>query len=216
MVIFRSCRRRGQTSATEKILKKDKKEKTYIDIRGKKLRVIDIETSYVGAEGKPLRTAEYLEYLVGILGGYYDDEAKLRAIWSDPKNRRELLNKLRELNIDEEQLNELKDIFEAPNSDIYDILAHISFNLEIKTRSERALSAMHGDFVERYHDQKAKAFLEFILRRYERDGYRELDEDKLSSLIELSQTDKEELKAAFGGAMRIKEAYHGLQREIYR
>ena len=73
---------------------KDKKEKTYIDIRGKKLRVIDIETSYVGAEGKPLRTAEYLEYLVGVLGGYYDDEAKLRAIWSDPKNRRELLNKL--------------------------------------------------------------------------------------------------------------------------
>ena len=196
--------------------KKDKKEKTYIDIRGKKLRVIDIETSYVGAEGKPLRTAEYLEYLVGVLGGYYDDEAKLRAIWSDPKNRRELLNKLRELNIDEEQLNELKDIFEAPNSDIYDILAHISFNLEIKTRSERALSAMHGDFVERYHDQKAKAFLEFILRRYERDGYKELDEDKLSSLIELSLTDKEELKATFGGAMRIKEAYHGLQKEIYR
>ena len=33
---------------------------------------------------------------------------------------------------------------------------------------------------------------------------------------ELSLTDKEELKAAFGGAMRIKEAYHGLQREIYR
>ena len=60
----------------------------------------------MGAEGKPLRTAEYLEYLVGILGGYYDDEAKLRAIWSDPKNRRELLGKLRELNIDEEQLNE--------------------------------------------------------------------------------------------------------------
>lgn len=195
---------------------KDKKEKTYIDIRGKNLRVIDIETSYVGADGKPLRTAEYLEYLVGVLGGYYDDEAKLRTIWSDPKNRRELLEKLRELNIDEAQLNELKDIFEAPNSDIYDILAHISFNLEIKTRSERALSAMHGDFVERYHDQKAKAFLEFILRRYERDGHRELDEDKLSALIDLSGTDKEELKAAFGTAALIKEAYHGLQKEIYR
>ena len=30
----------------------------------------------------------------------------------------------------------LKEIFEAVNSDIYDVLAHLSFNLDIKTRNE--------------------------------------------------------------------------------
>ena len=115
---------------------KQKNEKVIIDIKGKELKVINIETTYVGDDGKPLKTNEYLELLIGILGKFYNDEQGLREIWSSPKNRKDLLNKLREMNIDESQLNDLKEIFEAQNSDIYDVLAHISFNLDIKTRSE--------------------------------------------------------------------------------
>jgi type I restriction enzyme R subunit len=194
----------------------EKKEKVIINIKGRKLKVIDIETTYVGEDGRPLRTDEYLELLIGILGKYYNDEAKLREIWSNPKHRKELLDKLREMNIDETQLHDLKNIFEAQNSDIYDVLAHISFNLEIKTRSERVLAVENSAFVESYHDDKAKAFIEFILERYNKDGVKELDEDKLSSLIKLSGIDKGELKEAFGSGGEIKEGYFGLQREIYR
>jgi type I restriction enzyme R subunit len=193
-----------------------KKEKVIIDIKGRKLKVIDIETTYVGEDGRPLRTDEYLELLIGILGKFYNDEAKLREIWSNPKNRRELLEKLREMNIDEAQLYDLKSIFEAHNSDIYDVLAHISFNLEIMTRSERVLAVENSEFVESYHDEKARDFIEFILERYNKDGVKELDEDKLSSLIKLSGIDREVLKEAFGSVGEIKEGYFGLQREIYR
>lgn len=193
-----------------------KKEKTTIEIKSKKLRVINIETSYVGSDGKPLKTSEYLTLLVGILGEFYDDEAKLREVWANPKSRRALLERLRAMNIDDEQLEDLKTIFDAPQSDIYDVLAHLSFNLELKTRSERVLSVEHGDFLKRHHSEKAKAFLEFILERYEKEGVKELDEDKLSSLIELSRIDKSELKHAFGGVAHIKEEYLELQREIYK
>ena len=65
-------------------------------------------------------------------------------------------NKLREMNIDESQLDDLKQIFEAQNSDIYDVLAHISFNLDIKTRSERVIAVESSTFVEKYHNEKAK------------------------------------------------------------
>jgi type I restriction enzyme R subunit len=194
----------------------EKKEKVIINIKGRKLKVIDIETTYVGEDGRPLRTDEYLELLIGILGKFYNDETKLREIWSNPKNRKELLDKLREMNIDEAQLHDLKSIFEAQNSDIYDVLAHISFNLEIKTRNERVLAVESSEFVEKYHDDKAKEFIEFILERYNKDGVKELDEDKLSSLIKLSGIDRGELKEAFGGAGEIREGYFGLQREIYK
>lgn len=194
----------------------EKKEKATITIRGRKLRVIDIETTYVGAEGKPLRTGEYLEYLIGVLGGLYDDESRLREIWSDPRERRTLLTKLEDMHIDATQLAELAAIFEAEDADIYDILAHLSFNHDILTRSERVLNVEHRDFIERHHSTKARDFLEFILRRYERDGVSELEEEKLSSLIQLSTIDKEELKSAFGGLREIKEGYLELQREIYR
>lgn len=194
----------------------EKKEKATITIRGRRLRVIDIETTYVGAEGKPLRTGEYLEYLIGVLGGLYDDESRLREIWSDPRERRALLAKLEEMHIDATQLAELAAIFEAEDADIYDVLAHLSFNHEIMSRSERVIAVEHRDFIERHHSTKARDFLEFILRRYERDGVSELAEEKLSSLIQLSSIDKEELKEAFGGLREIKEGYLELQREIYR
>lgn len=74
----------------------------------------------------------------------------------------------------------------------------------------------HGSFIKRHHSEKAKTFLEFILERYEKEGVKELDEDKLSSLIELSRIDKGELKSAFGGVGHIKEEYLALQREIYK
>jgi type I restriction enzyme R subunit len=191
------------------------KEKVTIDIKGKKLKVINIETTYVGDDGRPLKTDEYLELLIGILGKFYNDEQGLRDIWSNPSNRKDLLNKLREMNIDESQLEDLKEIFEAVNSDIYDVLAHLSFNLDIKTRNERAIAVENSTFIEKYHNEKAKDFIEFILEKYIKYGFKELEENKLSTLIEQSGFDKKDLMASFG-EFKIRDEYFGLQREIYR
>ncbi len=192
------------------------KEKVTIDIRGRKLKVIDIETTYVGEDGIPLKTHEFLEFLVGILDKFFHDETQLRELWSDPVKREELLSKLRSMQIDEVQLEELKAIFDAEESDIYDVLAHLSFNLDIKTRSERAFAVHYRKYIEKYHNGKVKEFLNFILERYEKDGVKEMGSDKLSSLIKLSGLDRNELKEAFESAANIREGYFGLQREIYK
>lgn len=189
--------------------------KVIIDIRNRKLKVIDIETTYVGEDGKPLKTEDYLKLLIGVLGKFYNDETTLREIWSNPTNRKALLNQLSEMGIDESQLNDLKVIFEAEDSDIYDVLAHLSFNLEIKTVDERVLAVQNSDFVEKYHNKKAKQFIQFILDRYQKDGVKELDEKNLSALVKLSGNDLSTLKASFG-TFQIRDEYFGLQREIYR
>lgn len=197
--------------------KGDTKEKVIIDIKGRKLKVINIETTYVGGNGIPLKTHEFLEFLVGILDKFFHDEEQLRDIWSDPVKREELLEKLRAMQIDEEQLEELKNIFEAEESDIYDVLAHLSFNLDIKTRSDRAFAVHYRKYIEKYHNDKVKAFLNFILERYEKDGVKEMGSDKLSSLVKLSGMDMRELKEAFAlDGVNTREGYFGLQREIYR
>lgn len=191
------------------------KGKVIIDIKSKKLKVIDIETTYVGEDGKPLKTEEYLKFLIGVLGEFYDDEEKLREVWSNPINRKEMLNKLSQMGIDETQLNDLKEIFEAKESDIYDVLAHLSFNLDIKSRDERVISVYDSNFVEKYHTDKAKEFIEFILDRYKKDGVKELDEKNLSTLVKLSGNDLKVLKEAFNG-YNIRDEYFQLQREIYK
>jgi type I restriction enzyme R subunit len=196
---------------------KSSTEKVTIDIKGKKLKVINIETTYVGMDGIPLKTEDYLELLIGVLGKFYNDEDGLREIWSNPTNRKDLLNKLKEMNIDEEQLGDLKIIFEAENSDIYDILSHISFNLDIKTRAERVISVEDSEFVEKLHNEKAKEFIEFILERYEKDGVKELDEDKLGKLVDLSGLGSvREVAQNFGGIPQMRDEYFELQKEIYR
>lgn len=193
------------------------KEKVTIDIKGRKLKIINIETTYVGEDGIPLKTHEFLEFLVGILDKFFHDEEQLRDIWSDPVKREELLEKLRSMQIDEVQLEELKSIFEAEESDIYDVLAHLSFNLDIKTRSDRAFAVHYRKYIEKYHNDKVKAFLEFILERYEKDGVKEMGSDKLSSLIKLSGIDRGVLKDAFvSDGTSAREGYFGLQREIYK
>ncbi|MFA9373841.1 MAG: EcoAI/FtnUII family type I restriction enzme subunit R, partial [Poseidonibacter sp.] len=195
---------------------KTRVEKIIIDIKNKKLKVIDIETSYVGENGTPLRTSEYLQHLIGVLGKYYNDEETLRAIWSNPINRKELLEKLQDMNIDESQLEDLKAIFDAPNSDIYDVLAHLSFNLDIKTRDERALSVKNSKYLEKYQNEKAKEFLEFILDRYTKDGVKELEVNNLPSLIKLSNIGvAREVASNFGGIPQLKEEYYKLQEAIY-
>jgi len=195
----------------------DPKEKVTIDIKGRKLKVINIETTYVGEDGIPLKTHEFLEFLVGILDKFFHDEAQLREIWSDPVKREALLEKLRAMQIDEVQLDELKSIFEAEESDIYDVLAHLSFNLDIKTRSDRAFAVHYRKYIEKYHNDKVKEFLNFILQRYERDGVKEMGSDKLSTLIKLSGIDRAVLKEAFAlDGVNTREGYFGLQREIYK
>ncbi len=194
-----------------------KNEKVTIDIKEKKLKVINIETTYVGIDGIPLKTEDYLELLIGVLGKFYNDEDKLREIWSNPTYRKELLNKLREMNIDESQLNDLKVIFEAQNSDIYDILTHISFNLDIKTRNERVMAVEDSAFIEKFHNDKAREFIEFILDRYKKDGVKELDDDKLGKLVDLSGLGSvREVAGNFGGIREMRDEYFELQREIYR
>jgi type I restriction enzyme R subunit len=59
-------------------------------------------------------------------------------LWANPDTRQELLENLAKLGIEKDQLNDLKTMFHAENSDIFDILAHLSFDCDIKYRQERS------------------------------------------------------------------------------
>lgn len=192
---------------------KEKKSVT-IHLKGTKLKVLDITTSYVGAQGKPLSTKEFLEFLIGKLGEYYNDEAKLREIWSDKDNRKKFLQNLKNDGIDEEALKDLNEIFEK-DCDIYDVLAHLSFNSEIKTRQERVLQVENGEFLKRFQKEKAIKFIEFLLNRYQEYGIKDFD-DGLKPLIELSSLgNARELANEFGSLENLKQSFDDLQREIY-
>lgn len=199
---------------SDKTKETESKKAITVHLKGTKLKVLDINTSYLGSNGKPLSTKEFLEFLIGKLDEYYDDEAKLREIWSDQKNRERFLKALANDGVDEDALKDLREIFQK-DCDIYDVLAHLSFNAEIKTRQERVLQVENGEFLKRFQKEKAIKFIEFLLNRYQEYGIKDFD-DGLKPLIELSSLGNvRELADEFGSLEILKQSFDDLQREIY-
>jgi len=184
---------------------------------GRKLKVLDVETRYIDESGRPLTTAQFLEKLVGFIPELYQSEGQLRKIWSKPETRDELLLNLAASGIDEEQLDCLKKIFDAENSDIFDVLMHISYESDLMTRKQRAiLTKENSSFFEIYQNLKARDFLKFVLDRYEVDGTKELKREHLAALVELNNlgTTKEVAKV-FGSTQNLINAFYNLQEHLY-
>ncbi|MCV3371649.1 DEAD/DEAH box helicase family protein [Campylobacter lari] len=192
-----------------------KQKEVTVHLKGTKLKVLDITTSYIGDSDKPLSTKEFLEFLVGKLAEFYNDEAKLREIWSNQASRKEFLQKLEKDRINEQVLEELTVIFEQKDCDVYDVLAHLSFNTEIKTRHERVLNVKNSAFLKRFQKEKALKLVEFLLDRYQEYGIKDFDSG-LKTLIDLSSLGSvKELVGEFEGMENLKQCIDDLQREIY-
>ncbi|MCV3345673.1 DEAD/DEAH box helicase family protein [Campylobacter lari] len=192
-----------------------KQKEVTVHLKGTKLKVLDITTSYIGDSDKPLSTKEFLEFLVGKLAEFYNDETKLREIWSNQASRKEFLQKLEKDRISEQVLEELTVIFEQKDCDVYDVLAHLSFNSEIKTRHERVLNVKNSTFLKRFQKEKALKLVEFLLDRYQEYGIKDFDSG-LKTLIDLSSLGSvKELVSEFEGMENLKQCIDDLQREIY-
>ncbi|MCB9233959.1 MAG: DEAD/DEAH box helicase family protein [Bacteroidia bacterium] len=185
---------------------------------GRELRITNVEIRYIDENGRPLTSQEFLEKLIGSIPDLFTDEEELRTIWSNPDTRTELLNKLGQMGFDGEQMNTLKQMFEAEDSDIFDVLSHISFDSEILSRKERSEKVRTDqDFFNSYTETQAQQFLRFILERYEQTGIEELRRDRLGELIKLNRlgTPREAGKF-FGGMPGLVDAFYKIQTRIYR
>ena len=196
-----------------------KKEKVIVKLaHGRKVEIIDIDTRYVGADGTPLNAEEFLRQLVGSLPSLYKDVEQLRTIWKNPSEREILFTELENAGFGANNLKDLKSMMNADDSDIFDVLAYLSFNTPMKTRKER-VSRVNGNeqVFAVYSDYKAIDFLKFVLIRYEADGVEELGEDKIGDLIKLSKLGSiQDAKNVFGGLPQLKQAYYQLQENIYK
>lgn len=65
----------------------------------------------------------------------YTSADELRRRWSDPDQRKLILEQLEERGIN---LDELAAAADQPDADAFDLLCHIAFNAPLRTRRERA------------------------------------------------------------------------------
>lgn len=207
----------GYTTGGGDIERPVPKEKIKVNLSSSRvIEISEINVQYIDEDGRPLTAEEFLKRIMGYLPELYKDEQQLRTLWANPNTRQNALDYLKSKNIAEEHLESLKQIIDAKDCDIFDVLNHLSYNKALKTRSTRATNVRNDrQFFEVYKNIKAQEFLKFLLERYEQDGINELNRDKLSELIKLKKMDTNEVVNLFGGADKLVEAFIKLQEQIY-
>ncbi len=190
-------------------------EKVVIRLADGKARTIQhiSATSFWGPDGRPLSAAEFLQSLFGQLPDLFKNEDELRALWSDPETRRTLLNELGARGFGPEPLAEMARIIDAPESDIFDVLAYVAFALAPMTRAER-VEGRKAAILSRY-DAKLRTFIEFVLGQYVTQGVEELNREKLPKLLQLKYSSVTDAAAELGGVPAIRGAFIGFQQQLF-
>lgn len=170
-------------------------------------------TSYWSSEGRPISGVEFLKRLFGDLTQMIPDEDALRAAWSDPDNREAFLGQLLDRGYDEERLDDMRQLIDAKDSDLFDVLAYILFTNPPVTRVTRATVTEAKGLSE--FDGELQALLVAILRAYVVNGERELGTKKLGQYLIARYGSVAEGRAKLGDLAVIKDAYKRMQAALY-
>ena len=156
-----------------------------------------------------------MELLFGKLPEFFKDEAELRAIWSEPDTRKQLVQGLAEKGFGRDQLAEMQKIIDAEKSDLFDVLAYVAYTLPLQTRVARA--AMAKIAISTHFNTKQQMFLDFVLSHYVNVGVYELDLEKLTPLLRLKYNNSiADAVDDLGKPEDINRAFSGFQKYLYQ
>jgi type I restriction enzyme, R subunit len=181
---------------------------------GKLIEIRPIQsTLFMDASGKTLTVHEFIKNLYGQLPKHFKDEGELQKIWSNPKTREKLLKTLAEEGYGTSELEELQKIVDAENSDLFDVLEYISFNIKPIARIDRVEKTSENILNEL--SIKEKEFIEFVLDKYIDAGFGELDEEKIPTLLELKYGSLFDAKKELGEVENIRKLFFNFQKDLY-
>ncbi|RJR27908.1 DEAD/DEAH box helicase [candidate division WWE3 bacterium] len=172
-----------------------------------------VSTSFWSADGKPMSAEEFIQSIYGQLPEFFKSEEELRRIWSVPTTRKAFLDKLADNGYGVDELTSLQKLVNAENSDLFDVLSYVSFEITPLERLERANASKSTAFLGL--DINQKEFLEFVLSKYVENGYEELDEEKLPVLLNLKYQAIADAVSLLGGVDRIRDTFLGFQKVLY-
>jgi type I restriction enzyme R subunit len=174
-----------------------------------------VSTHFWHPDGTPMSAQQFMESLFGKLPEFFKDEAELRELWSAPDTRKLLLMGLAEKGFGHEQLSEMQRIIDAEKSDLFDVLAYVAYALPPLTRKERSARAQLA--IRKSFNTKQQSFLNFVLAHYEHEGVDELDQEKLTPLLQLKYSNStSDAIADLGQPEEIRKVFVGFQKYLYQ
>lgn len=191
------------------------KTKLRIKLRDGKEREIKhmISTSFWSADGKPISVEEFMNNLFGAMPEFFKSEDELRKLWSSPTTRKAFLEKMGEIGYGKDELEILQKMIDAESSDLFDVLAYISFMTQPISRVQR-VEQTRNRIYEGLNDRQ-KEFIDFALSKYSEKGVEELDEEQLPVLLNLKYSAIANAEQTLGDVDQIRAMFFGFQKKLY-
>ena len=191
------------------------KKKLKIKLRDGKEREIQhmISTSFWSADGRPISAEEFLKNMFGALPDFFKSEAELRKIWSNPVTRKKFLEQIALMGYGRDELDTLQKMISAEDSDLFDVLAYVSFAIKPITRMERVTGSKN--IILNGLEERQKEFLDFVLNKYVENGVEELNEEKLPQLLNLKYHAIANAEQLLGSVEKIRSIFFAFQKNLY-
>jgi type I restriction enzyme R subunit len=166
-------------------------------------------------DGRPIGAEEFFKRIFNILHlpEFFGTEEQLRKAWANPLTRKQLLLKLEAAGCSRDDLEHVRRMINAQDSDLFDVLEYVSYAKKPITRKERAESAKPN--IHAFLEDKDKDFIDFVLSQYIAGGESELDVGKLSTLIQLKYTTVYEGVRVLGDVDAIQKTFVDFQKHLY-
>ena len=164
--------------------------------------------------GNQLRVIKYSTYVGETVRAIYGSPPELRAVWVDPNQRIEIIDRLKSKGVDLDKL-----AFDSgfPEADPLDLLCHVAFSLPLRTRRERAskLQENHKEFFALY-SPIARQILQELVEKYALFGEQQFVLPDILKVDPISGYGQPaEIAMEFGGASELKSAVLELQSLLY-
>jgi type I restriction enzyme R subunit len=165
-------------------------------------------------DGRQLQVVKFTDYTRDKVRTLYTSADELRRRWSDPQQRKLILEQLEERGIN---FDELAAAAEQPEADPFDLLCHIAFDAPLRTRRERAqrLRSDRRDLFDQY-GPPARQVLDELLKKYEQHGTAQFVLPEVLQVPPINGFGNVmEIAGFFGGADQLRQAVNDLQTNLY-
>jgi len=184
-----------------------------IRVTGVDVQIVDERYEERDASGRLVSPQDYIAKVRDEILTVCASLFELRARWSDPVRRRELLDVLEQRQV---ALDVLVEIVNRPDVDSYDLLANVAFDEGLHSREERAVALfnLHQDFFATY-DAPAREVLRALVEKYIMGGVDELLDPQVFALPPIRR-EVGQVAPLFGGMGQLVHARDELIRRLYQ
>ena len=171
------------------------------------------ETFYFG--DKLITLEDFIKELFGRLPKFFNGPEDLRHQWENPQTRQQLLDQLAREGFVEEKLDMVRRLMGCENCDLYDILSYLAYETTPLERAKRA-EIVRQDYMNSL-PKPVQQLVEFLMSQYVNNGYKEMAEDHLSTLLKMKYGSPfDATKQLHMQIPQIRDTYFEFQRQLYK